>query len=436
MPARDRRAVRADEAGAPSSRISPRIEPRHAEERQRELGAAGAEQADEADDLAGVQGEGDVGEFAGAACPPHLEQRRRPPDVAARRSRVLDALAGHQLGEAVVVDLGGGEGADLAAVAQHRDPLGDLDHLVEPVADEDDSDALRLQPRAIAASSRSTSWRVSEAVGSSMKRMPGIGGEAAADGDDLALRDRQRADTARRAAGRRRAGRAPPAPSRASAAAAAAAAAPPSSRSMAIFSCDREVREQRQVLEDDLDAERSRPGAASGAQCATPSIDDLGAGIGRMDAGQDLDQRRFARAVLADQAVHLAWRRPTSRCRRAPASRRTACSRRRGEGSAGSAAAPSVIRGDSFGPGLSGPGRALAGGPMRRRQMILAHSSIVSGFRSICLLARITRVSVSTLTGPMPGRSMPSVISPPSPASCRAPPWRSRSRSGSTGSRG
>ena len=34
--------------------------------------------------------------------------------------------------------------------------------------------------------------------------------------------------------------------------------------------------------------------------------DDLGARVGRMDAGQDLDQRRLARPVLADQAVHLA----------------------------------------------------------------------------------------------------------------------------------
>ena len=40
------------------------------------------------------------------------------------------------------VDLGQRPGADLAAVAQDGDPLGDLDHLVEPVADEHHRDAL------------------------------------------------------------------------------------------------------------------------------------------------------------------------------------------------------------------------------------------------------------------------------------------------------
>src|SRR5262245_34861363 len=33
---------------------------------------------------------------------------------------------------------------------------------------------------------------------------------------------------------------------------------------------------------------------------------DRAAGIGRVDAGEDLDQGRLARAVLADQAMHLA----------------------------------------------------------------------------------------------------------------------------------
>ena len=56
-------------------------------------------------------------------------------------TRVLDAIAGHQFGEAVIVDLGGRKGADLAPVAQHGHALGDLDDLLEPMADEDDGDA-------------------------------------------------------------------------------------------------------------------------------------------------------------------------------------------------------------------------------------------------------------------------------------------------------
>ena len=125
--------------------------------------------------------------------PPHLEHR---PAACGRRGaphRVLDALAGHQLGEAVIVDLGGREGADLAAVAQHRDPLGDLDHLIQPVADEDDGDALRLQP------ADRREQEVDLVPGQRRGRLvheqdAGVGGEAAADRDDLALRHRQRAD--------------------------------------------------------------------------------------------------------------------------------------------------------------------------------------------------------------------------------------------------
>ena len=107
------------------------------------------------------------------------------------RHRVLDALAGHQLGEPVVVDLGCGKGADLAAVAQHGHPLGDLDHLLEPMADEDDGDAVRLQP------ANRREQQVDLVPGQRGRRLvheqdAGIGGEPAADRDDLALRDRQR----------------------------------------------------------------------------------------------------------------------------------------------------------------------------------------------------------------------------------------------------
>ena len=110
-----------------------------------------------------------------------------------RGQLVLDAFAGHQLGEPVVVEIGGAEGADLAAVAQHRDPLGDLDHLFQPVADEDDGDALRLQP------ADGREQELDLVAGQRGGRLvheqdAGVGGEAAADRDDLALRHGQRPD--------------------------------------------------------------------------------------------------------------------------------------------------------------------------------------------------------------------------------------------------
>ena len=81
------------------------------------------------------------------------------------------------------------------------------------------------------------------------------------------------------------------------------------------------------------------------------------------------------------------------------------------------------IRPDSFGALHPSPMERMQraarpprkGGQPRcaRGQMISAHLSIDSGLRSICLLARITLVEASTWHGPMPGRSMPSLISAP-----------------------
>ena len=70
---RDRPALEPDLAG---------IGPRHAEQRQRQLGAAGAEKTGEPQHLAATQGEGDVLVLAGAGQPAHLQQRRRRRHVA------------------------------------------------------------------------------------------------------------------------------------------------------------------------------------------------------------------------------------------------------------------------------------------------------------------------------------------------------------------
>ncbi len=197
-------------------------------------------------------------------------ERGRPAGERPRGQLVLDAFAGHQLGEPVVVEIGGAEGADLAAVAQHRDPLGDLDHLLQPVADEDDGDALRLQP------ADRREQQLDLVAGQRGGRLvheedAGVGGEAAADRDDLALRHGQRSRRGRRAEGRRRAARAPPAPSPASAAAAAAAAAPPSSRSMAIFSSTvRLGKSERSWKITWMPSARACCGVR--AACATPSM--------------------------------------------------------------------------------------------------------------------------------------------------------------------
>ena len=54
-----------------------------------------------------------------------------------------DLAADHELGELASVAPARGLGADRLAAAQHRDPVGDVEHLVELVGDEDDRRALR-----------------------------------------------------------------------------------------------------------------------------------------------------------------------------------------------------------------------------------------------------------------------------------------------------
>ncbi len=57
-----------------------------------------------------------------------------------------DVAPDHHRDEARRIKLGAIQRADIAAVAQHADPVGELIHLLHAVADVDDGDALRLEP--------------------------------------------------------------------------------------------------------------------------------------------------------------------------------------------------------------------------------------------------------------------------------------------------
>src|SRR5215470_6482762 len=63
-----------------------------------------------------------------------------------RFQRRRKLATGHQLGEAVTVNLVCGIGSYLLTVSEHRYALGDLHHLFQFVADEDGSDPMALQP--------------------------------------------------------------------------------------------------------------------------------------------------------------------------------------------------------------------------------------------------------------------------------------------------
>ena len=72
---------------------------------------------------------------------------------------LLDRPVDHQRDEFGLVGFADLAGGDERAVAQHRDPVAQLEHLFEAMADVDDRDARRLERR-ISLNSAAASWRV------------------------------------------------------------------------------------------------------------------------------------------------------------------------------------------------------------------------------------------------------------------------------------
>ena len=66
---------------------------------------------------------------------------------------------------------------------------------------------------------------------------------------------------------------------------------------------DRERRDQREILVDGVDPERAR--VVDRAEVHLLAVDEDPAGVGPVEPAQDLDQRRLAGAVVADQAEAL-----------------------------------------------------------------------------------------------------------------------------------
>ena len=65
-----------------------------------------------------------------------------------------------------------------------------------------------------------------------------------------------------------------------------------------------QTRHEREVLEDGVDAERAC--VRHRLELDLLAVDEDPPGVGPVEAGQDLDQRRLPGAVVADQAEHLA----------------------------------------------------------------------------------------------------------------------------------
>ena len=124
-------------------------DPHHAEEREEEVALAHAVEPADAQNLAGPEGEGKIlhasldGESFGG------QDRRLPaPGRLCRLGREGrgQRASDHQLDHPVVGDFVGPEAPHHAAVAQDRQAVAEIPHLLHPVRDEDDRRALGAQP--------------------------------------------------------------------------------------------------------------------------------------------------------------------------------------------------------------------------------------------------------------------------------------------------
>ncbi len=139
---RDRLAVDQDAAG---------IEGIGAEDGARHLGAAGADQPGDAENLAPPDRQRDVGEHRGARVaaraaarqPLDGERHRAGGGIGAMAEQRVDLAADHHADDAVDIGVGDLAAADELAVAEHGVAVADLEHLLEAVRHEDDAQAFR-----------------------------------------------------------------------------------------------------------------------------------------------------------------------------------------------------------------------------------------------------------------------------------------------------
>ena len=192
-------------------------------------------------------------------------------------------------------------GADHAPVAQHRDAVGDRKNLVDEVGDEHDRDAAPLQ-LAQDAEQQLDFARIEAGRGLVEHQHARVAFERAGDRDELLDRHRIGAERAldvdveieprERRAGPR-AGVAP-----------GDQAEPP----LLVFErevfCNRQRRHQVEFLVDGADAERLRGRRA--VDLDRLAVQKNLAGVAVQRAGHDLDQRRLAGTVLAEQRMHFA----------------------------------------------------------------------------------------------------------------------------------
>ena len=212
------------------------------------------------------------------------------------------APADHPLDHPVLVDRGGVLGGDAAAVPEHRHPVGDLEHVFQEVGDEDEAGARALE------TVQHGEQLLDLGRGQRGSRLvqdddPSPAEEDAAKLDQLLQAERQPAAFG---------GRVDVDPEPPQVRLGLARHRPPAhyAGTGGRLVAEEHVlghaqgRDDRQLLVDHADPGGQR--IASGAEMDRPPVDTHLAVIAGVDPGDDLHQRRLARAVLAHEAMHLA----------------------------------------------------------------------------------------------------------------------------------
>jgi hypothetical protein len=274
-----------------------------------DLGAAGADQAGEAQDLALADLEADVVEdhgvwvarVAGTAQALHLEGGGTLGVAAAAGEKAVDLASDHHADDSVDGDRRHLGRASEPSVTQHGDTVADRQHLVEPVGNEDDGDPPLLQ---VTDNGEEAADLGLGEGGSGLVHDDELGlhREGAGDLHHLLLGDGQGGD---RAGGIKvkthllgdRAGRPPHRRSVDEAQAGGLAADEDVLRY-------RQRRDEVELLVDGDDAQRL--GLVRACGCDLASVEADRAGVGRLGTGQDLQERGLAGPILAQQRHHLA----------------------------------------------------------------------------------------------------------------------------------
>ena len=269
------------------------------EKREANVRSARSDEPSKAQDLAGADGERYPGERTLLREVPDLEHHvaqlgRRPPEEVAHRP------ADHVADRRRRRHFAGRPGGDPAAIAQDRDPIGDLEDILHAMGDEEDRDAFAPQglddpEEATRLVSRQRCRRLvhDQDANAQRERLRDLEGLLRRDGETA----RRRADVEARAE---------PLEDDRGVAPHRRPVDDPAAVTMADEDVlgDGEVGEDHRLLIHRGDPEGLRLEGASHAH--QTSVDMELPGVGLLDAGHDLDERRLPRAVLPEQRVDLA----------------------------------------------------------------------------------------------------------------------------------